>query len=171
MFESGWSYAFPLVPVITRFFMALSWHRLMVDELPEGAQHRDAHRGVILALAGFSFTAVAGLAVLETQRPGFQLSIWYVLLSFVAYLTALNLQSYKVTRWQNYVAAALIEMGSLSLTLTLVSLVSAGKFDEWFPTLVAVVAFGSWAADHVIRLSLEISHFVGEDAKRTKGGQ
>ena len=170
MFESGWAYAFPFTPVITRFMVGLYWDQLMLDELPEAAQHRDAHRSVILALAGFSFTAVAGLAVLETQRPGFQLSIWYVLLSFVAYLTALNLQSYKLTRWQNYVAAALIEMGSLSLTLTLVSLVSAGKFDTWFRTLVAAVALGSWVVDHAIRLLLEISHFVGEDAKRRKGG-
>jgi hypothetical protein len=170
MFESPWAYAFPLAPVATRSVLAIFWHWLMFDELPEAAQHRDANRAVILALAGFSFTAVAGLAVLDTAgRSGFQLSIWYVLLSFVSYLTALNLQSYKVTRWQNYIAAALIEVGSLSLTLTLVSLVLAGKFDDWFRALVAVVAVGCWAVDHFIRLYLENSHFVGEDMKRRKG--
>lgn len=170
MFESLWAYAFPFVPVATRFVLGYYWHWLMSDELPEAAQHREAHRAVILALAGFSFTAVAGLAVLDAAgRSGFQLSIWYVLLSFVSYLTALNLQSYKVTRWQNYIAAALIEVGSLSLTLTLVSLVFAGNFDGWFRTLVAVVALGSWAADHFIRLYLENSHFVGEDARRRRG--
>jgi hypothetical protein len=171
MFETHWAYAIPLAPLLSRFILALYWHWLMRDILPEEAQERDVHRGAILGLAGFSFTAVAGLAVLDvTQRPGLQLSIWYVLLSFVSYVTALNLQSYKSTRWQNYLASALIEMGSLSLTLTLVSLVLSAKFQEWFQYLVSVVAVGSWVVDHAIRLWLDNAYFAGVDERRRTGG-
>jgi len=77
----------------------------MSKDLPEEAQERDLQRTFIFSLAGFSFTAVAGMAVLEgAVRVSLQLPAWYVLVSFVALITSLNIQSYKSSRWQGQIA-------------------------------------------------------------------
>lgn len=48
-----------------------------------------------LSMAGFSFTAVAAFAVLDGNvRVGLQLPTWYVFVSFVAFLSSLNVESY-----------------------------------------------------------------------------
>jgi hypothetical protein len=143
----------------------------MREVLPEEAQERDAQRGTILGLAGFSFTAVAGLAVLDsTGRSGLQLSVWYVLVSFVAYVAALNLQAYKTTRWHDHLATALMEVGALALALTLISLLFGAKFDSWFPYLAAGLALGAWLIDHCVRLWMEIQYFRERDARLRRGG-
>ncbi|NNU45237.1 hypothetical protein [Ramlibacter montanisoli] len=137
----------------------------MAKALPEAAQERDFQRATILSLAGFSFTAAAGLAVLDARtRLGLQLPIWFVAVSFVAYLSAHNMQAYKATWLQDQVATALSEAGSLSLNLALISLLlSANKPDEglasWFKCLVTVVALSAWAVDHIARLYIECTYF------------
>lgn len=169
MFDAPWAYYYPAFPAFTRFFFGMYWGSWAGDVLKEGEQDRDAHRSIILGLAGFSFTAVAGLAVLDASiRSSLQLPIWYVLVSFVCYVSALNLQSYKATRWQNQLAAALIEAGSLSLTLTLVALLFNTKFDPWFPYLASAIALGAWFADHAITLCLENAHLRSLDANPKK---
>lgn len=171
MFTSPWAYTYPFVPVVTRLIIGIYWDWLMREDVPEEAQERDGQRGTILGLAGFSFTAVAGLAVLDTTgRPGLQLSIWYVLVSFVAYVAAMNLQTYKGKRWHDFLATSLIEVGALSLALTLISLVFGAKFETWFPYLASALAFGSWLIDHCIRLWIEINYFRARDARLRRGG-
>lgn len=137
----------------------------MTKDIPEDAQERDLQRATILALAGFSFTAVAGLAVLDASiRTSLQLATWYVLISFVAYVSALNLQSYKFSRWQNQLASGLIETGSLSLTLTLASLMFTATFSKEFQWTASAIALGAWLLDHVIRLRIDHRYLFELDA-------
>jgi hypothetical protein len=153
--QSGWTYSIPLLPLISRFMVGLYWDWLMPISLPEDAQERDMQRGVILGLAGFAFTAAAALAVLDAAtRPSLQLSIWYVLVSFVSYLSALSIQSYKHRIWQDQLATALIEAGSLSLMLALVSLLVAAKLEGWFICMATSVALLAWLIDHGVKLRL-----------------
>lgn len=155
MVHSGWPYSLPLLPVVSRFIVGLYWHWLMPVALPEEAQERDMQRGVILGLAGFAFTATAALAVFDAAaRPNLQLSIWYVLVSFISYLSALSIQSYKYRIWQDQLATALIEVGSLSLMLTLVTLVVAAKLEVWFACMAGSVALLTWLVDHGVKLRL-----------------
>jgi hypothetical protein len=138
----------------------------MREVLPEEAQERDTQRATVLGLAGFSFTAVAGLAVLDASaRPGLQLSVWYVLVSFIAYVVALNLQTYKAKRWHDHLATALMEAGALSLMLTLISLLFGAKFEPWFPYLAGALAIGAWLIDHCVRLWMENQYFRERDAR------
>ncbi len=132
----------------------------MSKQLPEAAQERDLHRATILGLAGFSFTAVAALSVLDaTAKPGYQLTIWYVLVSFIALSSALNLQGTKSSRWQNQLATALIEMGVLALLLSLVSLICSARLDTWFKFLAGFTALAPWAIDHLSKLKLDARYF------------
>lgn len=128
----------------------------MNSHLPEPAQDRDANRGYILSLAGFSFTAVAALIVLDaTTKVTLQLPIWFVLVSFLSFLASLNLQSYKSTRWQNQLAAALLEAGTLSLVLAIIALLFGATFDRVFQFAAATLALLTWAVDHSVRLWID----------------
>jgi hypothetical protein len=169
--QSDWLYALPSAPVVSRFLVGLYWDWLMPVALPEEAQERDMQRGVILGLAGFAFTAAAALAILDAAtRPSLQLSIWYVLVSFVSYLSALSIQSYKYRIWQDQLATALIEAGSLSLMLTLVTLLFAAKLEERFVWMSASVAIGAWLVDHAVKLRLFWRFLKALDEHERRGG-
>jgi hypothetical protein len=165
------AYALPFLPLVTRLLLCTLWHWLVNDVLKEEAQERDLQRAVILALAGFSFTAAAGLAVLDASKQlQLQLPIWYALLSFVCYFTALNAPAYKVRRWQGQLALALIEAGSLSLLLTLASLIVDGAFSTTFKIAAVSLTCGPWLADHLFRLGIDFKYFSELDNKVRKTG-
>ena len=122
-------------------------------------------RTFILSLAGFSFTAVAGLALLDgAVRVSLQLPTWYVLLSFVALISTLNLQAYKSNRWHNQLATALLEVGTLSLMLALVALLFSASFTSKFQWVAAVITLGAWLVDHLVKLFLDYRYFSELDA-------
>jgi hypothetical protein len=129
----------------------------MAEALSEAEQERDVQRTFVLSLAGFSFTAVAGLAVLDAAvRVTLQLPAWYVLVSFLAFFGAFNMQSYKASRWQNELSTGLIEIGALSLMLALIALLFSASFSPVFQWVASTITFGVWAVDHFI--SLRLSH-------------
>ena len=150
------AYAVPLIPLAGRALLCTRWSWLMGDDLPEAAQDRDVQRGFVLSLAGFSFTAVAALIVLDTTvRVQLQLPIWYVLVSFLAFIATLNLHAYKSSRWQNQLAEALHEAGTLSLVLAIVALLFTTSFEAVFQWGATALALGVWASDYLVRLWID----------------
>lgn len=128
----------------------------MGESPPEAAQDRDVQRGFVLSLAGFSFTAVAAMVVLDTTTQlKLQMPIWYVLVSFLAFMATLNLHAYKSSRWQNQLAEALHETGTLALILALVKLIFNASFDQGFQWCAALLALGVWSTDYLVRLWLD----------------
>lgn len=167
MSAQNYFYLAPFLPLVTRLLLGLRWHRLMLETLPEEAQERDLQRSFIFSLAGFSFTAVAGLAVLDSAvRVNLQVPTWYVLLSFVALFSSLNVQAYKASRWQNQTALALLEVGTLSLMLSLVALLFSASFTCSFRIAATSVTLGAWAIDHLIRLVID-NKYLSALSKRT----
>ena len=153
------NYFLPVIPLVTRFLLCLRWNSQMSTELSEAAQERDVQRTFILSLAGFSFTAIAGLALLDgIIRVGLQLPTWYVLLSFVAFFASLNAQSYKSNRLHNQIATALVEIGTLSLMLSLVALLFTAPFNCEFQWVATFVTLGTWLMDHLFRISIDYSY-------------
>lgn len=163
------AYFLSAFPFVTRSVLCLLWHEQMFTPLPEEAQERDVQRTFIFSLAGFSFTAVAGLAALDaTARIALQLPTWYVLISFVAFVSSLNVQSYKSNRWQNQLATTLLEVGTLSLMLSLVALLFTAPFDTEFQWVGAVSTLGAWCADHVVRLVLDNKYLAARNLSSLK---
>jgi hypothetical protein len=149
-------YCAPFFPLVTRILLCLHCRKVMREVPEEAAQERDVNRSFILSLAGFSFTAVAGFAVLDaTTRIELQLPTWYVLLSFVSYISTLNAQSYKSNRFQNQIATAFVEIGTLSLMLALIALLFSVSFSCKFQWIAATVTFGAWLIDHALRLKFD----------------
>jgi hypothetical protein len=128
-----WLYLTALLPVISRGVILWRFKELMQDVLPEEEHDRESNRSLILAFAGFSFTGVTALVVLEpTLKQSVRGAVFFLLVSFLSYLWALNLQSYKATRWQGEAAGLLTEIGSLCLVMALVSLLVTSAFGEIF---------------------------------------
>lgn len=142
----------------------------MGEDLSEQAQERDVHRTFIFSLAGFSFTAVAGFAALESSlRVGLQLPTWYVLASFVAFIASLNMQSYKVKRWQNQLATAMLEIGTLSLMLALVALLFTAPFGRIFQWCATAITLLTWYVDHVVRMMIDNKYLAALLIKKSSG--
>jgi len=149
-------YVGPLVPIATRGALIICFKDQMREIPPEEEQDREGHRTLILAFAGFSFTGVVALIVLEpATTQSLQGAIFFLLVSFLTYLWALNLQGYKAFRWQGAAAVALGESGSLCLILALISLLVSSKLGRAFVTSASILAGSVWVVDHVTRLRID----------------
>ena len=155
--------------MLTRAVLCLLWYWQMDSVLSEAAQDRDFARTTILSLAGFSFTAVAALSLMDApNRPFFEAAVWFVLVSFLAFLGSLNLQAYKATRWQNQLAQSLLEVGTLALLLALVALISGSKVSTGLKDLVLYVASALWLFDHTTRLVIDYRYLSSLSDKKSK---
>ena len=111
----------------------------MADILTEEEQDREAHRSHILALAGFSFSGLLALVVLEAALlQGLHVAIYCLLLSFLFYMFALNLQGYKARRWQDQVATATMDVASLALILSVLSILHYQSFNRCFACVLSL---------------------------------
>lgn len=165
-------YFVPLLPILSRALLVWRFWPLMREVLSEEEHDREANRSLILAFAGFSFTGVTALIVLEpTVKQSVRGAVFFLLVSFLSYLWALNLQSYKATRWQGEAASALAEIGSLSLVMALVSLLVTSAFGEIFIGGTALLAVGVWGMDHFTRLRLDWCYLqsLQRKAERNRG--
>ena len=142
----------------------------MEEILSEAENDRETHRSLILAFAGFSFTGAFALIVLEpTLRIMVQNPVLFLLVSFLVYLWALNLQSYKSYRWQDQVSTALLDTGSLCLVLALVSLLFSSNFESSFIGLTSGLAVLVWISDYIIRFCIDLKYMQKRDKKKIKG--
>ena len=159
-------YSAPIVPLFSRAILCISHHSQMGEILSEEEHDRGAHRSHILALAGFSFTGLLALAVLDaTLRQDFHFGVFYLLISFLCYFFALNLQGYKKRRWHDQFATALIDSASLSLILSIVSILHIQTFKSNFAIGLALFAFFVWVVDHIIRLRIQWSYLNIKEGK------
>jgi hypothetical protein len=127
------------------------------DCLTEDERDRETHRTIILALAGFSFTGLLALVVLEgALQQGLSVAIYCLLISFVSFIVSLNLQSYKFRYWHDQLGTAFIDAGTLALILSVLSILFTPHYDPLFATALSALALTAWVADHIIRLSLEV---------------
>lgn len=149
-------YSAPIIPLFSRAVLCLRHHSQMAEILNEDEHDRETHRSHILALAGFSFTGLLALAILDaTLRQDFHFAVFYLLVSFLCYFFALNLQGYKSKRWHDQFATALMDSASLSLILSIVSILHVQAFNFNFSLGLTLLAFFVWVADHATRLTIQ----------------
>jgi len=149
-------YFIPLLPLVSRSLLCVK-HRGHMSDIPsEEEQDRESHRSHILALAGFSFTGLLAIAVLDaTLVQDFRYSVYYLLVSFLCYLSALNFQGYKSKRWHDQLATALMDAASLSLIMSIISILSIRPFSAFFASVLSVIALSVWGVDHFIKIRFQ----------------
>ena len=149
----------PFLPILSRGILLVSFRRLARERLSESELARDQHRAVILIFAGFSFTATLALIVLDPHTQiDLGLATYFVLLSFSISLVAINIQSYKSSRWQDQLATALSDVATLSLALALAVIAFQSSFAASFRVILSGIALVPWFLDHVLRLALQAKY-------------
>lgn len=153
-------YGAPAIPFITWGIVCWVFRRCMKDRLTEAEIDRNNRRSIILALAGFSFTGLLAIAVVDaTTRQNLQLSVYYLMVSFLSFFFALNLQSYKFHRWHDQFGNALFESATLSLLLSVAAVALSTYPGTLYSIGITTLALAVWALDHVIRLRLMWLYF------------
>jgi hypothetical protein len=150
-------YILPFLPFMARLAIVVRFKTVRTDILTEEEQDREAYRTHILAFAGFSFAALSALAIVDSQlRAGLSWAIYYLLISFFAYMLALNFVAYKATRWEDQLVTALSEVGTLALFSAVIAVLEATS--EGSAPLMAGIATFVWILDHSRRINLDWSH-------------
>ena len=161
-------YLAPVVPLLTRTILCLRFYPLMADVLCEQEQKREAHRSHILALAGFSFTGLLALVVLDSALSrDFHVAIFCLLVSFLFFLFALSLQGYKSKRWQDQLGSALMDAATFCLVLSVISILISSKTPgSGFLRVLSLATVGLWLLDHLLRVGFQWKYL-----KVKEGGQ
>jgi len=159
-------YCAPLVPLLTRAMLCLRFYPMMADILGEEEQKREAHRSHILALAGFSFTGLLALVVLDSAlSKDFHVAIYCLLVSFLSFLFALSLQGYKSKRWHDQLGTALMDAATFCLVLSVISILSSKTPGSRFFCVLSLATVGAWLLDHLARVRFQWKYL-----KAKKGG-
>jgi len=107
-------------------------------------------------MAGFSFSGLLAMAVIDTAlQQDFHYSVFYLFLSFLCYMFALNLQGYKYIRWRDHLATALMDSASLCIILSVLSILYSQNFRKWLAHSLAIGAILVWFIDHGLRIKLD----------------
>lgn len=159
-------YFLPAIPFFTRSVLFFRYKPLMLIKLDTTEQDRTAHRSHIQFLAGFSFSALIAIVILDTTLDNnFQLSIYYLFISFLGYMAALNIQGYKIFRWQDHLVTALVDSASLCLILSVVTILITENFNRTLAYFLTFIAMVIWIGDHYLRIC-----FQSEFLKSKQGG-
>lgn len=148
-------YFAPLTPIIIRLVVSIRYRRFLRAALNAEEADVESHRAVVVALAGFSFTGLIGLIVVDAAtRTSYKFAIYFLLTSFLCYLFTLNLQGYKLWRWIDVLSDAVWESASLSLILAIVQTMRASRMDSYFIAGAAALAGFVWGIDFIVRVVL-----------------
>lgn len=122
--------------------------------IPEEENDRDSHRTLILALAGFSFTGLIGIAVVDaTIQTHLEYAVYFLFVSFLSFFFSLNLQGYKFRRWHDQLSDALIEAATLSL-MACIAVIALKIYPATFVAyFIAISAALVWGLDFLLRIS------------------
>jgi hypothetical protein len=146
----------PALAVVARGWMMLKFTMLTMQPMSTAELDRAGSRAIILPMAGFSFSALLALVVLETTRvASLRTPVQLLLASFLAFYSSLNLQSYKIRRWEDQLASGLKETGSGWLLLSVVAVVNSSPAGTGYKWGIGLVALGVWVVDLAVRLVLD----------------
>jgi len=119
----------------------------------------EGFRTYILALAGFSFTGLLALALIDrTAQHNLALAILYLVISFLAFIACLNWQSYKQLRWEHEAAGILLDCAVLSMLLAVLSIVLTSEFPISLRYVIAIVGAAIWMIDHAARFAIDVKY-------------
>jgi hypothetical protein len=153
-------YFLPGLPIAPRLALAWRFRKFMRETLPEAERARSEHRTVILALTGFSFSGALALPAYGfAAQSNVLLPTFYVVLSFVCYLGALNVQGYKFLRWHDQTASGLADIATFSLILTVLGMILLLQASFTYVAFLAILSLLVWGVDLGIRLYSWISYF------------
>ncbi len=145
----------PFIPVLTRGSLYLRLRSLVPEVVHNTPEKALGHQSLDATFIGFSFTALTALTIVDA-RIGLDLLMpsYTLLISFLAYLSAFNLQKYLIFGWQTYLYDTFIDIGALSLLLAVASVIVLSGAPSTAKYALASLAIAVWFIDHVVTLQL-----------------
>ena len=149
-------YLIPFLPLCVRAVLLGIYRDYMRAALPDEAQDRDVHRSVVLGLMGFSFSGTVALFVVNAKvELNLLLPAYFLLVSFLSYFIVLNIQQYKIARWQDNLGDGFLESGHFALMLSIATLVLNAEAPVPYRYAIAAMSVIVWLADFVIRIRIK----------------
>jgi len=153
----------PLLPLLTRATIVITFYKLRWHPLPEMTKDREQYRTVVLGLMAITFAGFIALSIVNAQFSVIQIyPFYYMLLSFLCLFVTFNVQSYKFFEWQEQFGAACMDSAILSLFLSLIAIFPSSNQVTRYKYVFAILALGVWSIDHAIRLRNEFLVAWGE---------
>jgi hypothetical protein len=150
-----WPYfLLPVVPAVSRLGLCVRFRGLLHDGIPDDWLNTDQNLVVLIGIAGFSFTGVVGITVLEsaTRRQELQLPIFFLLVSFLCSLSGINLESYRFDVFRFLAGDILYDASIFCLIASIVTIVIMARYPLSFMLFVTLIAFAAWSGDHLLRV-------------------
>ena len=143
----------PGLPLLGRGILMLRYRSRMRQAMTNEERDVVEHRGHLQVQAGFAFSAVLALALVQGPLA-FEgaLPIYYLGLSFTALWFAARGQSYKYLRWHDQALTAVAEIGSLAFFLGLLAVLHRSAVPSTAVWAITGLTCTAWLADHLIRL-------------------
>jgi len=137
----------------------------MRDALTNEEAAQEGRRVLILTLMGFSFAAYF-LLVIEAVKPDTKadllLGVFYMFVSFVAFLLAYLIDQYRYLRWLDELAYNLSEVGRFTLLASSVAVLWETEFPDPLKDAISVIAALGWVLNFAILFHLRWCFFAGK---------
>ncbi len=146
-------YIVPFLPLFSRGALAAEYFDIKNELISKEQRAGDSYRAIILGMAAFSFAGVVGIVALDAARQSeLQIPVFYVLVSFLCYLSALNMQEYKFFVSRDILSDALVDVANLSLLCCVMALVFSANYGVLYKGVVVGLGVLAWLPDHLVRL-------------------
>lgn len=153
-------FCLPLLPFFVRMFVwFFLWKKLQIVLKPAVA-NREHSQGVVLSLAGFSFTALMGLAVVDaTTKQELQYAVYFSLTSFLSFFWAYGIQAYKKNFLHDQIADTFVQAANLSLMLVIITVLSSTLGWTTMTICITFIVLATWLFDFLIRTLVDYGMF------------
>ena len=154
-----------MFPFVCRLVVIRMYWPIMKTQLTNEERESDAHRGMLLTLAGFSFSAffilIVTASTLDKSKIDLELPVVFMLISFILFYAAFLIEAYKFNRFRDEIGIALNDTARLSLLISIAIVVSEASFSNNTEVLVFVTTFGLWAIDYFIKSKKGVTYKMG----------
>lgn len=126
-------YFLPFFPCIVYIFLLISVKDVLTGTLSSDERDTDRNRTVIGLMAGFAFAGITAISVLKNEQKvefGLEASLYYLVISFLCYLVAINLEAYKFFVYLSILGDLLVDIADLSLLCCVLSFVFIAGYSE-----------------------------------------
>lgn len=146
-------YLLPLLPFLTRLFL-LKYRKRLPRAVSRGERNVESNRALLVGFLSLTFAGLLAVTIADAKLKLTQpLPVYFILISFLFYYSAYNLQAYTYRRWVYHLSETMITAAAMSLMLCIAS--TAWLYGSNInKRLIASVVSLVWFSDEIISLCL-----------------
>jgi hypothetical protein len=126
--------------------------KVLTNDLLNEERDTDRNRSIQGVLAGFAFAGIATISALKSiqiQEFELEISLYYLVISFLCYLMALNLESYKSFVFQLPLSDLLMDIADLAFVCSVFSFIYKTNYFAITKVLIISIAGAVWLIHYI----------------------